>query len=180
MNEAAHVDAGQPKPGHAGLPLAQQIVGLIVWFALVFAAAAIGAAASIQAGEFYRQLNRPPWAPPAWLFGPVWTILYALMALAAWLVWRPGGFYPARTALWLFLAQLALNALWSWLFFAWSLGSASVIEIALLWLLILLTTAAFWRHQRLAAILLLPYLAWVTFAAVLNATLWLANPQILR
>ena len=95
------------------LPKNKQIIGFVAWLAVSFIAAGIGSAASIQASPFYTQLIRPDWAPPPNLFGPVWTILYALMGIAAWLVWRVGGFRAARTALTLFLAQLAINALWS-------------------------------------------------------------------
>ena len=146
------------------------------WLAASFAAAALGAVATRQAPEFYAQLARPDWAPPGWLFGPVWTLLYALMGIAAWRVWRQAGF---GTAIHLFLAQLALNALWSWLFFAWRLGAAAFGEILLLWLLIAATVAAFFRIDRLAAALLVPYLAWVSFAAALTYAVWRANAQLL-
>ena len=146
------------------------------WLAASFVAAALGAVATRQAPEFYAQLVRPDWAPPGWLFGPVWTLLYAMMAIAAWRVWRKAGF---GTALYLFLAQLALNALWSWLFFAWRLGGAAFGEILLLWLLIAATVAAFFRIDRLAAALLVPYLAWVSFACALTYAVWRANPQLL-
>jgi tryptophan-rich sensory protein len=134
------------------------VKALAGWLAASFAAAALGALATRQAPEFYAQLVRPDWAPPGWLFGPVWMLLYTLMAIAAWRVWGRAGF---GTALYLFLAQLALNALWSWLFFAWRLGGAAFGEILLLWLLIAATVAAFFRIDRLAAALLVPYLAWV-------------------
>ena len=101
----------------------KQIAGLVTWLIVSFIAAAIGGAASVQAGPFYTQLVRPDWAPPPAIFGPVWTILYVRMGIAAWLVWRVGGFRAARSALTLFLVQLALNALWSWLFFAWQRGA---------------------------------------------------------
>lgn len=146
------------------------------WLAASFVAAALGAVATRQAPEFYAQLVRPDWAPPGWLFGPVWTLLYAMMAIAAWRVWRKAGF---GTALYLFLAQLALNALWSWLFFAWRLGGAAFGEILLLWLLIAATVAAFFRIDRLAAALLVPYLLWVSFACALTYAVWRANPQLL-
>ena len=146
------------------------------WLAASFVAAALGAVATRQAPEFYAQLVRPDWAPPGWLFGPVWTLLYAMMAIAAWRVWRKAGF---GTALYLFLAQLALNALWSWLFFAWRLGGAAFGEILLLWLLIAATVAAFFRIDRLAAALLVPYLLWVGFACALTHAVWRANPQLL-
>ena len=146
------------------------------WLAASFAAAALGAVATRQAPEFYAQLARPDWAPPGWLFGPVWTVLYALMGIAAWRVWRKAGF---GSALYLFLAQLALNALWSWLFFAWRLGAAAFAEVVVLWALIAATLAAFLRIDRLAGALLLPYLLWVSFACALTYAVWRANPQVL-
>lgn len=157
----------------------QQMPGLLGWLLVTAVAAAIGAAASIQAGSFYAGLVRPEWAPPAQLFSPVWTALYLLMALAAWLVWRVGGWRAARVALSLYLLQLALNALWSWLFFGWRLGGWAFADIVLLWLLIVATLVAFWRIRPLAGALLLPYLAWVSFAAFLNYTVWQLNPQML-
>jgi nitroreductase len=101
--------------------------GLVLWLGLTYAAAAVGGAASARAGAFYAELAQPAWAPPGWLFGPVWSLLYTLMGVAAWLVWRERGFRAARGALTLYLAQLALNALWTWLFFAWRLGALAVL-----------------------------------------------------
>jgi len=161
------------------LPTRRQIIGFVAWLAVSFVAAAIGAAASIQAGPFYTQLVRPEWAPPPALFGPVWTVLYALMGVAAWLVWRVGGFRSARVALVLFLVQLALNALWSWLFFGWHLGGAAFADIVLLWALIVATMVSFWRVKPLAGALLVPYLLWVSFASALNWSVWQLNPQVL-
>lgn len=161
------------------LPKTKQIIGFIAWLAVCFIAAAIGSAASIQAGPFYTQLVRPEWAPPSNLFGPVWTILYALMGIAAWLAWRAGGFRAARTALTLFLVQLAVNALWSWLFFEWHLGGLAFADIVLLWVLIIATLIAFWRVRPLAGMLLIPYLLWVSLASALNFSVWQLNPQIL-
>ncbi len=157
----------------------KQFLGLIGWFVLSFAASAVGAVASIQAQSFYGQLAQPAWAPPPSVFGPVWTVLYALMAIAAWLVWRSGGFRSQRFALSLFLVQLALNALWSWLFFAWHSGALAFAEIVLLWLFIVATLVSFWHVRPIAGALLIPYLLWVSFAAALNYTLWQLNPQIL-
>jgi tryptophan-rich sensory protein len=157
----------------------RQVAALAGWLLASFVAAALGAAASAGAAGFYQQLTQPAWAPPAWLFGPVWTVLYAMMAVAAWLVWRKHGFSGARAALSLFVAQLAANALWSWVFFAWRLGALALGEIVLLWLLIAATIAAFWRVRPLAGALLVPYLAWVTFAAALTFSLWRLNPALL-
>ena len=157
----------------------KDILGLIGWLFVSFAASAVGAIASIEAKAFYGQLAQPEWAPPAWLFGPVWTALYALMAIAAWLVWRGGGFRSNRIPLALFLLQLALNALWSWLFFAWHLGALAFAEVVLLWAFILATLIFFWRARPIAGALLLPYLLWVSFAAGLNYAVWQLNPNFL-
>jgi tryptophan-rich sensory protein len=157
----------------------RQFLGLIGWLIVSFAASAFGALASIQAKTFYSQLAQPAWAPPPWIFGPVWTVLYALMAIAAWLVWCSGGFRTNRIALLFFLVQLALNALWSWIFFAWHRGAWAFADIMLLWVLIFATLVFFWRVRPLAGALLIPYLLWVGFASVLNYALWQLNPQVL-
>lgn len=157
----------------------KQFFGLIAWLGVTFIAAAIGSAASANAQAFYAQLAQPAWAPPGYVFGPVWTVLYTLMGLAAWLVWRVGGFKSAQKALILYLVQLVFNALWSWLFFVWNLGLLSFIEILLLLALILITAICFWRIKPLAGVLLIPYLLWVIFAAFLNYSLWQLNPHIL-
>jgi tryptophan-rich sensory protein len=157
----------------------RQVSGLLAWLALVIAVAAIGAFASADAGSFYTLLRRPSWAPPAWLFAPVWSLLYLSMGIAAWLVWRVDGFRGARLALWLFIVQLAVNALWTWLFFVWRQGALAFAEIVLLWLLIVATVAAFWRVRPLAGSLLLPYLAWVSFASLLTYACWRLNPDLL-
>lgn len=157
----------------------QQIIGLVVWFIVSFAASVVGAIASINAQSFYVGLNQPIWAPPAWLFGPVWTMLYAMMAVAAWLVWRRGGFKANQSALSLFLLQLILNGLWSWMFFAWNLGAGSFVNIFILWAAIFITLIMFWHRDKLAGVLLVPYLLWVSFASALNYTVWQLNPSIL-
>lgn len=157
----------------------RQVVGFIAWLAICFVAAGIGAVASVEAGPFYSSLARPPWAPPPTVFGPVWTVLYASMALAAWLIWREGGFRHGRLELGLFLAQLTVNAIWSWLFFAWHLGALAFTDISLLWLLLVATLVSFWRIRPLAGLLLVPYLLWVSFAAGLNYAVWKLNPTVL-
>ena len=161
------------------LSTTRQLMGLAGWLLLSFAAAAIGAVASWNAASFYGQLNRPDWAPPGWLFAPVWTILYILMSLATWLVWRSHDFKTSRTALMLFIAQLAANALWTWLFFAWRQGAGAFVEILVLWALISATIVSFRRLNVLAALLMLPYLAWVTFATALTLSVWQLNTGIL-
>ena len=157
----------------------KQVIGLAGWLLLSFAAAAIGAVASVQAASFYQHLTQPSWAPPGSVFGPVWSVLYALMGIAAWLVWREDGWRRQRGVLTLFLIQLAANALWSWLFFGWHRGALAFADILLLWLLIVATVVGFWRVRPLAGALLLPYLCWVSFAAALNFAVWQLNPQIL-
>jgi tryptophan-rich sensory protein len=161
------------------MPAWRQGIGLAGWLVASFATGALGGLASVNAAGFYGQLVQPAWAPPAWLFGPVWSVLFVMMAVSAWLVWRRHGFAGAGRALSLFVAQLVANALWTWMFFAWRLGALALVEIAVLWLLIAATIAAFWPLHRLAALLLLPYLAWVSFAAALNAALWRLNPALL-
>lgn len=154
------------------------------WLALPLLAGAAGAVASLDAREFYAALVRPAWAPPGGAFGPVWTALYLMMGTAAWLVWQAE---PAtaplaearRTGLRLFVVQLALNAAWTWLFFAWRLGAAALGEIVTLWAFIAATAWCFGRARRIAGWLLVPYLAWVTFATALTWALWRANPGLL-
>ena len=163
---------------HVNSVFVRQALALVGWLALAFLAAAIGGLATIEAGEFYRNLVRPEWAPSASAFGPVWTVIYVLMGLAAWLVWREGGFRSAVT-LSLFLVQLALNALWSWLFFYVNDGLLAFAELLVLWVAIAATLARFYSVKLLAGMLLVPYIAWVTFAGVLAWTLWQANPAVL-
>jgi tryptophan-rich sensory protein len=146
---------------------------------VTFSAAAIGGAAVANAGAFYEGLARPDWAPPSWLFGPVWTVLYLLMGIAAWLVWKAEGFRSAAIPLTIFIAQLVVNALWSWLFFASGKGALSFADIVLLWVLIVATIVTFRSVSPLASWLLTPYLLWVSFAAVLNYTIWQMNPGTL-
>ena len=160
----------------SALSKSRQILGLLGWSLLTFTAAAIGAFASAGAGAFYAELTRPSWAPPGWLFGPVWSALYALMAVSVWLVWRDCGFAGARTALALFIVQLVANALWSWLFFAWRRGDLAFAEVLVLWFLIVATIVSFQRISIVAAVLLYPYLAWSTFASALTFTIWRLNP----
>jgi benzodiazapine receptor len=141
--------------------------------------AAIGTIASIAAPSFYLGLNRPSWAPPPGLFGPVWTVLYLMMAVAAWVVVRVRGWRNATPALVLYGVQLAANALWTWLFFHFHMGGAALAEIIVMWLLIAATIVAFWRTHAVAGALLLPYLAWVSFATALTYSVWQGNPGVL-
>lgn len=156
-----------------------QAVGLLGWLALSFAASGLGALASFDAGPFYEQLARPDWAPPPTIFGPVWTALYLLMAIAAWLVWRAPDSPAGKHALVLFIVQLGVNALWSWLFFRWRMGAFAFADAVLLLALIVWALVAFWRIRPLAGVLLVPYLGWVAFATVLTWAVWQANPGAL-
>jgi translocator protein len=143
------------------------------WLALSFGVAAFGGL--FMPGEWYAGLRKPAWNPPGWLFGPVWTALYTMMAVAAWLVWKRGGFAAQRRPLTIFLVQLTLNAAWTPLFFGLHWTGVAFAEIVLLWLAIAATAAAFRPVCRAAAWLLVPYLAWVSLAAMLNFTLWRLN-----
>lgn len=156
-----------------------QVVSGITLLASISVVATLGAAASLNAPDFYAQLQKPDWAPPAGVFGPVWTTLYLMMTLAAWLVVRARGWRATRIEISVYFAQLALNALWSWMFFAWRHGGGALIDIALLWLLIVANVVLFWRVQRWAGILLVPYLLWVSFAALLTMSVVRLNPGLL-
>lgn len=148
-------------------------LGLVGWLALVFCASAT--AVFIADNGWYAGLAKPAWNPPGWLFGPVWTILYAMMAVAAWRVWLQGGWAQQKKALGLFLLQWALNALWTPLFFGLHRPGWALVEILILLAAILATMRTFWRVDRPAGFLLLPYTAWVAFATVLNWTIWRLN-----
>ncbi|MBM2618776.1 tryptophan-rich sensory protein [Actinoplanes sp. LDG1-06] len=148
------------------------------WLALagfglaVFVAAAIGGLGVAGTSAEYNGLEQPAWAPPSWLFGPVWTVLYVMIAVAGWLAWQRVGFtWP----LWLYAAQLVLNAIWTPLFFGAGQYGLAFADIVVLWLLIGATTVAFWRVRRGAALLLLPYWAWVSYATALNLAIWQLN-----
>jgi len=155
---------------------ARSLLGLLAWIAACFSAGALGSVFTARAvADWYPQLSKPSWTPPSAVFGPVWSALYLMMALAAWLVWRSRGFSRATLPLALFAAQLLLNLAWSAIFFGLRLPGLAFAEILLLWALILATLIAFWRVTPLAGCLLLPYLAWVTFAAALNFAIWRLN-----
>lgn len=147
--------------------------GLAGWLLACFAAAVFGAL--FPPGDWYLALDKPAWNPPAWLFAPVWTTLYIMMAVAAWRVWWKDGFTHARPALGLFVFQLVLNALWSAIFFGLHRPGAAFVHILILLAAILLTTHRFHRHDGIASALLVPYALWVAFASMLNGTLWYLN-----
>jgi len=152
----------------------RQTFALVGWLALCFTAAA--GAAFVSTDGWYSTIVKPSWNPPSWLFGPVWSLLYVMMAVAAWLVWCEGGWKLQRRALGFFLVQLLLNALWTPLFFGLHEPGMAFAEIVALWLSLFATVTLFWREKKVAGFLLLPYLVWVTFAAVLNYSIWRLNP----
>ena len=151
----------------------QTSFALVGWVALTFCAPlfSIGSVPN----EWYAALNKPSWNPPPWVFGPAWTLLYSLMAVAAWMVWKRGGFAAQRGALSFYLVQLVLNAAWTPIFFGMRRMDIALVVIVTLWVAIALTLRSFWRVRKLAGDLLIPYLAWVSFASFLNFTLWRLN-----
>ncbi len=153
-----------------------QAIGLVVAVVVCYGAALLGNLATMpQIPTWYAGIAKPPWTPPDWLFGPVWSLLYAMMAVAAWFIWRQSDWKTAKSPLLWFAAQLILNSLWSILFFGMQKPAWSMVEVFFLWLAILMTIRAFWPVSRLAAGLLIPYLIWVSFASVLNVAIWQLN-----
>jgi len=149
---------------------------LLLFIAVCLAVSGAGAVVTnTSVNEWYPTLKKPSWNPPSWVFGPVWTTLYVMMAIAAWLIWRERGFAEARGALGLFAFQLALNAAWSPLFFGMRSPLAGLIDIIPLGAAILATMVWFWKIVPLAGVLLLPYWLWVCFATALNFTIWRMN-----
>lgn len=147
---------------------------LIVFLALV--AAVAFAAAQVQPGPWYEGLAKPSWNPPNWLFGPVWTVLYGMIAVAGWWIWTtPVAAEGMRAARWLWAVQMVLNGLWSYLFFGLHQMGIALVDIALLVAVIAALIAVARRSARLASWLLVPYLAWVSYATSLNAALWWLN-----
>jgi benzodiazapine receptor len=150
------------------------LLGLVAWVWVAMSGGLVGSQFGV--GPWYDQLDKPWWTPPPVAFPIVWSALYVVMGVAAFLVWRRHGFNGARIALGLWFIQLALNAAWSWVFFGLQSPGAAFFEIILLWGAILSTFLAFRQRDRLAAILMLPYLVWVGFAFALNYTIWRMNP----
>lgn len=151
----------------------RQWLVLVQWLLFSFAAAIGGI--FVFTGGWYDTLQKPDFTPPSWVFGPAWTILYILMGIAAWLVWREGGWVERSGALGLFVTQWILNAIWTPLFFGAHRIGLALADIIVLWILIGATVVAFFQVRKLAGALLLPYLAWVTFAATLNFRIWQLN-----
>lgn len=155
------------------------ILSLAAWIVGTSLAAIGGAVTAQAAAEFYAQLKKPRWAPPAWLFGPAWTVLYIVMAVAAWRIWREYGFEGARGELTLYGTQLVFNAAWSWFFFVKRSGLWSTIEVCCLLSLVIVTMSAFGQRDSIAGWLFVPYAIWVTFATCLTVSVWRRNPDLL-
>lgn len=162
-----------PERSQPAMPVKRDVRGLLIWLLVTFAASA--SAVFIAVDRWYAGLVKPAWNPPAWVFGPVWTTLYAMMAVAAWLVWREGGWKAQKRGLGLYLVQWALNVLWTPLFFGLHQPGLAFCELLVLDVAVLATLAGFWRVRRLAATLLVPYLVWIMFASYLNYTIWALN-----
>jgi len=157
----------------------QSLPGLTAWILGTSFAAISGAVTAKSANKFYETLNKPRWAPPGWLFGPAWTVLYILMGTAAWRVWRDGGFSGAQVELSWYAVQLVFNMAYSYFFFVRRTGIGSTIEVACLWLSVAVTLVLFWRRDLMAGLLFVPYLTWVSFAMALTISVWRRNPTLL-
>lgn len=157
-------------------PLWQSALGLLGWIILCFTAAGVGSSFTLpQIESWYAELNKPSFNPPNWIFGPVWSTLYLMMAVAVWLIWKNQGWVNAPHSLGIWCFQLLLNTTWSVIFFGLENPELAAVEIVVLWVSIFLTILAFWRHDRLAALLMVPYLMWVSFASVLNFSIAALN-----
>ena len=156
------------------VPAGRDLLGLITFVLLCFGVSVLGGRVTVPAlRPWYEALAKPAWTPPGWVFGPIWTLLYPLIAIAGWTIWREG---RSRVAVLLFLLQLALNAAWPWFFFGLHRLDWALIDIVALVVAIVATIVVFYPLRRRAALLLVPYLAWVVFAAALNFAIWQLNP----
>lgn len=154
----------------------RQALVLLAILAVCLATGAIGSAVtSTSVTTWYQQLHKPSFNPPDWIFAPVWTVLYIAMAVSAWNVWRLHGLQDARMAMSLFAIQMTLNLAWSIIFFGMRQIGLALVEIMLLFAAIVATTLAFWRLDGVAALLFVPYVAWVGFATLLNFAIWRLN-----
>ena len=154
----------------------RDLIALAVFLGASFAAAAIGSIATTASLDpWYAGLRKPDWTPSGAVIGAVWTVLYTLMGIAAWIVWRKQG-WVRSTPMTLFAVQLVVNVLWSVLFFGLQNPAAGLVAIVVLWIVVLATLITFWRVARVAGALFVPYLAWVTIAGSLNLVLWQLNP----
>ena len=170
VREAQAIDGQDARSGAASW------LALAGFLAACFSVSAAGGmVTALSVDDWYRSLERPSFTPPEWVFGPVWTVLFIMMAVAGWRVWRRAGFRRARTGFMLFGVQLALNLLWPVLFFGFRSPGGALLALIVLWIVIDATTAAFWRVDKIAGYLFVPYALWVAFAGILNASIWLLN-----
>jgi len=154
----------------------RDVTGLLAFVGVCLAIGAVGGIATASSVEtWYQTLQKPPFNPPAWLFGPVWTALYIAIGVSGWLVWRKVGFAGAKRAFQVYAIQLVLNLAWSFLFFGARAIGAALIEVVVLLTAIIATGLLFREHHRGAALLMIPYAAWVSFATLLNASIWYLN-----
>jgi translocator protein len=164
------------KPARDRPKRSRDLLGLFAFIILCLAVSGGGGAITATSVDtWYQALEKPPFNPPDWLFAPVWTALYILMGIAAWRIWRLRSLEPTRTAFAVFGVQLCLNLAWSFLFFGLQRVDLALLEIVILLIAIITNTIVFWRIERLAGLLFVPYAVWVTYATILNASLWLLN-----
>lgn len=154
----------------------KNIIALILFISICLVAEFIGSMLTfISVNDWYQTLTKPTWTPPNWLFGPVWTTLYILMGISAWLVWNQGGFQQNKTALSIFFIQLFFNVIWSGLFFGLQQLTMAFIDIVLLWILILTMIITFYKSHKIAGLINILYLLWVSYAGALNFQIWRLN-----
>ena len=154
----------------------RSIAGLLVFLVICLGVGGLGGIATApEIKGWYATLTKPSWNPPNWIFGPMWTTLFVMMAVSAWLVWKRPGIKLNSLPMILFAIQLVLNSAWSWIFFNLHMIGAAFAELCVLWVAIAVTMYIFFKHSKLAGGLMIPYLAWVTFAGCLNFAIWRLN-----
>jgi tryptophan-rich sensory protein len=151
----------------------KKIIGLIGWIVICSLAGIFGA--QFEPGTWYESLQKPSWTPPNWVFPVIWPILYIMMGISAWLMWKMKEVSIRSTEFTWFFVQLILNALWSWVFFGMHLISTGLAEVFLLWISLVFTILLFWNKNRTAGLLLIPYLLWISYASALNFAIWQLN-----
>jgi tryptophan-rich sensory protein len=149
------------------------LLGLLGWVILTFGVAYVSS--QFEPGQWYEAISKPSWTPPGWVFGPVWSLLYLAMSVSAWLVWRKRSHRAVTLPLGFYLAQLIVNGLWSWFFFGRQMIGVALVDLLLLVLLVAVTLVLFFRVDRRAGVLLVPYQLWICFAAALNYQIWRLN-----
>jgi len=153
----------------------EYILGLMFWVGLCLTVGFI--AGRFSPGKWYATLHKPSWTPPGWVFPVVWTILYVMMGLSAWIIWQGTGLREVALPISFFLLQLIFNVLWMWLFFGLHRPGLAFLDIALLWAILLVTLILFWMNRPMAGAFLIPYLVWVGFSSALNFAIWRMNPR---